>query len=263
MRNKMPIGIFDSGIGGLTILKEIRKILPRENIIYYGDFKNTPYGTKTTSEIQKLSENIVKFMIQNHCKVIIIACSLMTAASLEYLKNKYPISIIGVVDGGVKAALLESKKKKIAYIAAPFTVKAKIYEKTYKEYSDEGSIYGIPCTKLCDLIESGWENHPTRLEILKKCLDKIPKDTDTLILGGTHYPLIKEDIRKIFPEKIVDSSRESVFELLNTLISRDLFNKENKKGTVDFCINGDTTILLDRLPEIFVEEFKNIFSVNF
>ena len=263
MKSKMPIGIFDSGIGGLTILKEIRKILPRENIIYYGDFKNTPYGTKTTSEIQKLSEDIVKFMIQNHCKVIIIACSLMTAASLEYLKNKYPIPIIGVVEGGVKAALLESKKKKIAYIANPFTVKTEIYEKTYKKYSKDGFLYGIPCKKLCALIESGWKNHPQRLEILKKYLDKIPKDTDTLILGGTHYPLIKEDIRKFFPEKIVDSSRECVFELLNLLISMDLFNKENKKGNVDFCINGDTSLLLNRLPEIFVEEFKNIFSVDY
>ena len=263
MKSKMPIGIFDSGIGGLTILKEIRKILPRENIIYYGDFKNTPYGTKTTSEILKLSEDIVKFMIQNHCKVIIIACSLMTAASLEYLKNKYPIPIIGVVEGGVKAALLESKKKKIAYIANPFTVKTKIYEKTYKKYSKDGSLYGIPCKKLCALIESGWENHPHRLETLKEYLDKIPKDTDTLILGGTHYPLIKEDIRKLFPEKIVDSSRESVFELLNLLISMDLFNKENKKGRVDFCINGDTSLLLNRLPEIFMEEFTNIFSVDY
>ncbi|OQY41261.1 MAG: glutamate racemase [Fusobacteriia bacterium 4572_74] len=263
MKNKMSIGIFDSGIGGLTILKEIRKILPRENIIYYGDFKNNPYGIKTTSEIQKLSEFIVKFMIQNHCKVIIIACSLMTAASLEYLKNKYSIPIIGVVEGGVKAALLESKKKKIAYIANPFTVKTKIYENTYKKYSEDGSLYGIPCKKLCALIESGWENHPHRLEVLKKCLEKIPKDTDTLILGGTHYPLIKKDIRKFFSEKIVDSSRESVFELLNILISTDLFNKENKKGSVDFCINGDTTLLLNRLLEIFIEKFKNIFSVDF
>ena len=94
-------------------------------------------------------------------------------------------------------------------------------------------------------------------------MEKIPKDTDTLILGGTHYPLIKKDIRKFFPEKIVDSSRESVFELLNILISTDLFNKENKKGSVDFCINGDTTLLLNRLPEIFIEKFKNIFSVDF
>lgn len=263
MKNKLPVGIFDSGIGGLTILKEIRKILPRENIIYYGDFKNNPYGVKTTSEIQKLSDDVIKFMIQNHCKVIIIACSLITAAALEYLKDKYPIPIIGVVEGGIKAALLESKKKKVAYIANPFTVNTKIYEKTYLKYSKDGSLYGIPCEKICSLIESGWKNHPNRMEILKEYLDKIPKDTDTLILGGTHYPLIKEDIRKLFFEKIVDSSRESVFELLNLLISMDLFNKENKKGRVDFCINGDTNTLLDRLPEIFNEEFKSVFSVDY
>jgi glutamate racemase len=263
MKNKMPIGIFDSGIGGLTILKEVRKILPRESIIYYGDFKNNPYSIKTATEIQRLSENIVKFMIQNHCKVIIIACSLIDGAALEYLKNKYPIPIIGVVEGAVKAALLESKGNKISYIANPFTVKTKIYEKIYAKYSKDESLQGIPSEKVCDLIESGWETHPHRLEILKKCLDKIPKDTDTLILGGVHYILINEDIRKFFPGKIVDSSRESVFELLNLLISMDLFNKENKKGSVDFCINGDTTLLLDRLPEIFTEEFKNIFSVDY
>lgn len=263
MKNKLPIGIFDTGIGGLTILREIRKILPRENIIYYEDFKNNPYSSKTISEVQKLTENIVKFMIQNNCKVIIIACSLMVATSLEYLKNKYSIPIIGVVEGSIKAALLESKEKKISCIANPFTVKTKIYEKIYKKYSKEGSLQIIPCEKICDLIESGWESNPHRLEILKKCLDKISKDTDTLILGGVHYILIKEDIRKFFSGKIVDSSRESVFELLNVLISMDLFNKGNKKGSVDFCVNGDPTILLEKLPEIFNEEFKNVFSVDY
>ena len=263
MRNKMSIGIFDSGIGGLTILKEIRKILPRENIIYYGDFKNNPYGIKTSHEIQKLSENAVEFLIQNHCKVIVIACSLIDGAALEYLKNKYSIPMIGVVEGGIKAALLESKEKKIAYIANPFTVKTKVYENTLKKYSKDHSIQAVPCKKLCSLIESGWENHPHRLEVLKGYLDKIPKETDTLILGGTHYPLIKKDIRVFFPKKIVDSSLESVFELLNLLISMDLFNKENKKGNVNFCISGDTSLLLNRLPEIFREKFESVFSVDY
>lgn len=263
MKNKMPIGIFDSGIGGLTILKEIRKILPRENIIYYGDFKNNPYGIKTFSKIQKLSEDAMEFFIQNHCKAVIIACCLIDGAALEYLKKKYTVPIIGVVEGGIKAALLESKEKKIAYIANPFTVKTKVYENTLKKYSGTHSIHAIPCKKLCSLIESGWETHPNRLEVLKGYLNKLPKDIDTLILGGTHYPLIKKDIRIFFPKKIVDSSLESVFELLNLLISMDLFNKENKKGNVDFCINGDKNLLLNILPEMFLEEFKNVFSVDY
>ena len=176
MRNKLSIGIFDSGIGGLTILKEIRKILPRENIIYYGDFKNNPYGTKTFSKIQRLSEIAIEFLIQNHCKVIVIACSLIDSAALDHLKNKYSIPIIGVVEGGVKAALLETKEKRIAYIANPFTVKTKIYEATLKKYSKEYFIKGIPCKKLCSLIETGWENHPHRLKILEEYLSKIPKE---------------------------------------------------------------------------------------
>ena len=135
MNKESSIGIFDSGIGGLTILKKIRELLPRENIIYYGDWKNNPYSEKSKEDIQNLSAKIMDFLIRNNCKAVVIGCSIFSAASLDFLKSQYNIPIIGMIEGGVKSAILESKQKKIAVMGSSFTIKSNVYEKNRPRYS--------------------------------------------------------------------------------------------------------------------------------
>ena len=204
MNKESSIGIFDSGIGGLTILKKIRELLPRENIIYYGDWKNNPYSEKSKEDIQNLSAKIMDFLIRNNCKAVVIGCSIFSAASLDFLKAQYKIPIIGMIEGGVKSAILESKQKKIAVMGSAFTIKSNVYEKSIKEINPEITVYQISCKALCTMLEKGWENYSDRIEVLESYLCQIPDTADTLILGGTHYPFILNDIKKFFNKKIVD-----------------------------------------------------------
>ena len=208
MNRDSSIGIFDSGIGGLTILQKIRELLPRENIIYYGDWKNNPYSEKSRKDIQESSVNIMEFLLKNNCKGVVIACSIFSAASLEFLRERYNVAIIGMIDGGVNAAVLESENKKIAVMGSDFTINSNIYKENIQKICPNATVYQIPCKSLCTMLEKGWENYENRLDILKGYLEGIPKEVDTLILGGTHYPFILNDIKKFFSKKIVDSSIE-------------------------------------------------------
>lgn len=262
MNRECSIGIFDSGIGGLTILKKIRELLPRENIIYYGDWKNNPYSEKSKEEIQEFSIKIVNFLLKNNCKVIVIGCSIFSAASLDFLKEKYNVPIIGMIDGGVDSAILESKNKKIAVIGSDFTINSNVYIKNIQKKYPKAIVYQIACSSLCGMLEKGWSLYDNRLEILKGYLDKIPKDVDTLILGGTHYPFIIDDIRKFFTRKIVDSSTESAIELFRVLGQSNLLKEGNKKGRIEFYINGDKNKFKKVAKTLFEEEYlNNVFSI--
>lgn len=263
MNNESSIGIFDSGIGGLTILKKIREFLPRENIIYYGDWKNNPYSEKSEEEIKSFSREITEFLLRNNCKAIVIACSIFSTASLDYLKSLNPnVVIVGMIDGGVNSAILESENQKIAVMGSEFVINSDIYEKKIKELNPKTEVYQISCKKLCSMLEEGWENFPNRLEVLSEYLKDIPEDVDTLILGGTHYPIIKEDIKRFFNKKIVDSSTESVIELFKELGEKKLLREGIKKGKIEFYINGDREKFKRVAEKILDEKEKiNIFSI--
>lgn len=156
MTKDSPIGIFDSGIGGLTILKKIKEILPRENIIYYGDWKNNPYSEKSEEEIRNFSREITDFLLRNNCKAIVVGCSIFSTASLEYLKELNPnIIIVGMIDGGVNSAILESENKKVAVMGAEFVINSNIYERKIRELDSDIILYQIPCKKLCGMLEKG------------------------------------------------------------------------------------------------------------
>ena len=263
MKENIRIGIFDSGIGGLTVLKEIRKQLPKEDIIYYGEFVNLKYDTISQNEIIEIAKNIMSFMEKNRCKVVVVACCVFSAAALDFFKDNYNIPIIEVIDPGVRAALKQSKNNKIGLIGNPFTVNSNIYEKTLNKYSKNTNLYQVSSKALCDRIEAGWENTTANQNLLKKYLDKLPKDIDTLILGGTHYQLIRNHIKEKFSKNIVDSSEECVRDLSYFLTSNNLLNTKNEKGRIDFCINGKKRPFELSVSEIFKDETNyNIYSVD-
>ena len=262
MNNNSNIGVFDSGVGGTTVLKEILKVLPHENILYYGDSGNAPYGQKSTEEIQKLCCRILDFFIANNCKAVVVACNTATAAALDKLKNTYSIPIIGVISAGVKGALKVTKNNKINILATPFTVDSNAYIKELRKHFKSFKITQEGCPEFCPMIEIGWETHPDRYDILKSHISHLSQEADTLILGCTHYPIIKNDIKRFFSGNIVDPARETALELYSLLRLNDLLNTSSKIGKVEFFVTGDKK-LFKKIAEQFLEfEIKNIYQID-
>ncbi|MBW5380557.1 glutamate racemase, partial [Brachyspira hampsonii] len=194
MNSFMPIAVFDSGVGGLTVLKKMLEILPNENYIYIGDNANIPYGDKSQEEIVRLTLKMTDFLIAKKCKMIIIACNTITACAFDILKQKYDVPVIEVISNAVADALNKTKNNNISIMATEFTVKSNIYKNKIIECNKEASVTQIACKELCPMIENDWYSYENRLDVLKGYLKNIDKNSDTLILGCTHYPHIINDI---------------------------------------------------------------------
>ena len=157
MDRRCNIGIFDSGIGGVSVLKKIIKLLPNENIMYFGDTKNVPYGGRTKEEIQNLSRRIVEFLILNNCKAIVIACNTATIATLEMLKTQCSIPVVGIIDAGVEA-VSSNGYDEISVLGTPFTIESGEHLKKIKKKNKKMKINTVACEELCPMIEEGWKN---------------------------------------------------------------------------------------------------------
>lgn len=262
MNSNSNIGVFDSGVGGTTILKEILKVLPNENILYYGDSGNAPYGQKSTEEIQNLCCKILDFFTANRCKAVVVACNTATAAALDILKDRYSIPIIGVIHAGAKGAIKVTKNNRINILATPFTVNSNAYVKELEKFSKNLTITQEGCPEFCPMIESGWENHSDRYEVLRSHIEQLSKSADTLILACTHYPIIREDIEKYFSGNIVDPAKETALELYSLLKLNDAFNTSSKKGKVDFFVSGDKKIFKQIAEKFLGFEIQNIYLVD-
>ena len=248
--NSKPIGIFDSGFGGITILRELLKLMPNENYIYLGDNKNIPYGDKSKKEIIKLSSKMADFLINKNCKILVIGCNTISASASEILKEKYNIPIIEVISNAC-AEVNKISKNNISIMATDFTVKSKIYLKKIKENNKEIKITQIVCKKLCPMIENGWEGFEDRFEILNNYIKKINPNSDSLLLACTHYPLIVKDIKKVLKEnknenrnnikKIIEPSRPTALSVKKYLKENNLLNNnlKNKNRLTIYTTSSD------------------------
>lgn len=261
MKKNSSIGVFDSGVGGTTILKEILKALPHENIIYYGDSGNAPYGQKSKEEIQKLCCDIMDFFITNNCKAVVIACNTATAAAIDKLKANYSIPIIGVISSGAYGAAKITKNNRINILATPFTVSSNAYITELEKLSKNFTITQEGCPEFCPMIESGWENYDNRFDILQKHFAKLSKDADTLVLACTHYPIIRKDIEKYFSGNIVDPAKETALELYSLLESNNNLNNSDKMGKLDFFVTGNRENFKKVAEKFLGFEIKNIYSL--
>lgn len=238
---RQRIGIFDSGLGGTTVLKEMMKALPNEDYIYYGDNGNFPYGSgKTKNEIQKLTEKILDFFVKNNCKLVIVACNTASTAAIDYLREKFPLPILGIVEAGIKIARKNTKTKNIAVISTKFTAESHGYKNKAKMIDTELNVKEIACVEFPMMIETGWDTFDNREELLNKYLAEIPKNVDTLVLGCTHYPLIRKDIEDRTKLKVVDPAVQIVDKVKQTLGSLDLLNDKKAKGKKIFFVTGET-----------------------
>ncbi|WP_319371317.1 glutamate racemase [uncultured Ilyobacter sp.] len=257
------IGVFDSGVGGITVLKEIIKNLPGEEIIYYGDNKYAPYGNRTVENIRELCLNIGEFLVKSKVDAIVIACNTATAASIDILKERFPfIPILGVIEAGARVAEETTASRCTGILATPATVAMGAYPRAIQSIDSSLSVIQRGCPEFCPMIEDGWEDTLENEEIVKGHLSHIPEQADTLVLGCTHYPIIKNIIARFFKGRIVDPAEETAISLRKELLLNSIKINESGKGHTEFYVSGDTE-KFQKVAESFLgQKIEKIYQID-
>lgn len=217
-----PIGVFDSGIGGLTVVKELLKQLPGENIVYFGDTARVPYGIKSEQTVIKFSLQNSRFLARSQIKLLLVACNTASAVSLDALREEFSFPILGVIEPGVRAALRLTKNRKIGIIGTEATIASRAYVKLIKRINPPARIFSQACPLLVPLVEEGWLEGEITAAVIRRYLRSLKEEAiDSLILGCTHYPLLKlllqEEMEAV---TLIDSAEEVVAEARKILQER-------------------------------------------
>jgi glutamate racemase len=259
MNNTNPIGLFDSGIGGTSIWKEVHALLPNENTIYLADSKNAPYGLKSKEEIIALSCKNTEFLIENNCKLIVVACNTATTNAIKELRAKYKVPFIGI-EPAIKPAAIQSKTNCIGILATKGTLNSELFHKSVTNHPDVKIIEQVG-HGLVQLIENGALNSPEMMELLESyLLPMVEKNIDYLVLGCSHYPYLIPQIRKIIPShiKIIDSAEAVAQQTKKILQQHNLLNSTNQAARQIFYSNSNPEVL-----ETILGNTKNVFFKNF
>jgi glutamate racemase len=243
-----PIGFFDSGVGGISVLNECLIVLPKEDYVYFGDSINAPYGIKDVNEVKKLTFAAVDFLLDKGVKAVVIACNTATSAAIDDLRSKYKdIPIIGI-EPALKPAVKISKGKSIIIMATPMTLAEKKFNNLMQKYNKEVNIIPLPCAGLVELIEDGiLDGDEIHRYLKEKIKEFIHLDIASIVLGCTHYPFIKNELIKVVGEKtiIIDGSVGTVNQLKRKLIGSSLLNEKKTKGIVTIYSSSTTNDMKD------------------
>ncbi|QCJ43660.1 glutamate racemase [Bacillus sp. S3] len=213
---KQPIGVIDSGVGGLTVAKEIIRQLPNEKIIYLGDTARCPYGPRSRQEVKRFTWEMTAFLLEKNIKMLVIACNTATAAALDEIRKELPIPVLGVINPGARAAIKRTKNYRVGIIGTVGTVKSGAYEKALKSLNSRLFVTSHACPKFVPLVESGEYNGPIAERIVDEALKPLlNQHLDTLILGCTHYPLLEPLIKNVMGETVhvISSGDETAHEI--------------------------------------------------
>ncbi len=224
-----PVGVFDSGVGGLTVTREIMRQIPNEKIVYFGDTARVPYGSKSRETIIRYSRQIVSFLKTHKVKTIVVACNTASAYALETLEKETDIPIIGVIRPGARVAAQVTRNGRIGVIGTEGTIGSRIYSEYIRQIAPDSSVYGKACPLFCPLIEEGLWQDPVTDEIARRYLTELMDiDIDTLILGCTHYPLIRSTLGRIMGDGVtlVNPAYETARDLKALLERKGLLNQE-------------------------------------
>jgi len=212
MTNILPIGLFDSGVGGLTVLRELARQLPQESTLYFGDTARVPYGSKSRDVISRFSLEIVQFLLQEKVKMIVVACNTASAFALTAVRSRFDVPIIGVINPGAQAAVSMTKTGRVGVIGTEGTIESQAYSEAIHELKPEVQVFGQACPLIVPLVEEGWLDKPVALEIVKEYLfPLLANRIDAMVLGCTHYPLLKNLLARVVgPDiRLIDSAEET------------------------------------------------------
>ncbi|MEJ2104052.1 MAG: glutamate racemase [Ignavibacteriaceae bacterium] len=251
---RSPIGVFDSGIGGLTVVKRLASTLPNENIIYFGDTARVPYGSKSNSTVIEYSIQNTKFLLQKNIKALVVACNTASSIAIPDLKKIFDIPIIGMIKPGSTMALEKSKINKIGVIGTRATISNLAYSKEINRMNNKAEVFEKPCPLFVPLAEEGWIKHKATYEIAEEYLKELRNyGIDTLVLGCTHYPILSEVIHEVVGSNVtlIDSGVASS-ELIKTELEKfDLLSDSRTTGSQEYYVS-DIPSKFKEVAELFL-----------
>ena len=225
MWSSRPIGVFDSGIGGLTVAKEIMRQLPRERVVYVGDTARVPYGPKSPDTVRRYAAQIAKYLLEQDVKAIVVACNTATAHALEEMRAELEVPVVGVIEPGSRAAVAASAGGHIGVIGTAGTIRSQAYERAIRALDPEAQITARACPLFVPLVEEGWTDHPVTQQVAREYLAPLcAQGISALVLGCTHYPLLKEVLRRTLGPRValIDSAAETAAEIGRVLLQYGL-----------------------------------------
>ncbi|RLB06996.1 MAG: glutamate racemase [Deltaproteobacteria bacterium] len=253
-KRKKPIGIFDSGVGGLTVFKEVINFLPHEDIIYLGDTARIPYGTRSPQTIIRYSLQNASFLLRQDIKLLVVACNTSSAVSLPQLQQENEIPVLGVIEPGAKRASEVTKNRRVGVIGTEATVRSRAYERAIQGIDHQIKVISRACPLFVPLAEEGWVNNRVARLTAQSYLHPLREEMiDTLVLGCTHYPLLEEVIKETMGEEVclVNSAKETAKEVKRILEEKDLTNQKTREGTHKFFVTDNAERFI-KVGEIFL-----------
>ncbi|WP_128894735.1 glutamate racemase [Longirhabdus pacifica] len=254
-----PIAVMDSGVGGLTVVKEIMRQLPLENIIYFGDSERSPYGSKSLDIVKKYVFQIVDFLLQYNPKMIVIACNTATAAALNEISSYVDVPVIGVIEPGARAAIKATRNHKIGIIGTEGTIQSGAYESALRQISPQVEAIAQACPRFAPLVESGLFEQQTTYDVVSDSLYCLKEDKiDSLILGCTHYPYLQDTIQKVMGHSVelINSAEETAREISTILSHRGQLNQIKFQQKHVFLCSGDAAIFSNIASRWLCEQIK-------
>jgi len=258
------IGVFDSGVGGLTVVKELIQQLPNENIVYFGDTARVPYGIKSKETVIRFSIENILFLLQQDVKLICVACNTASSLALPVIKNYFRAPIIGVITPGVREAVYASQNKRIGVIGTKGTIKSRTYEMEIKQLDPKAKVVTASCPLFVPFVEEGWLSGEVVLSVVKDYLKPLKAaGVDTVILGCTHYPLLRPVIQQVLGKGVtlIDSAKQVACEVKKILVSEDLLN-HGKGGNHSFYVSDNPEWFSGLAQRFLGRQLKNVKKVN-
>lgn len=240
MSNARSIGVFDSGIGGLTVVRALLQRLPYENIVYFGDTARVPYGSKSPQVVRDYAAQDTDVLLEHDVKMIVIACNTVSAVALDVVQRRAKMPVVGVIIPGAEAAVNATRKKRVGVIGTIGTIASNAYPNAVRQIDPAIQVYSQACPLFVPLVEEGWTEHKATEIIAKEYLFPLAQQKiDTLVLGCTHYPLLKETIGKMFHHQVglIDSGESTAEAVAVLLEERDLKNTSTMKPHLKFLVS--------------------------
>lgn len=262
---KRPIGVIDSGVGGLTVAKEIMRQLPNEQIIYLGDTARCPYGPRSAEEVKAFTWQMTRFLLEKEIKMLVIACNTATAVVLDEIRQELSIPVLGVIHPGARAAIKVTRNHRIGIIGTVGTIKSAAYEKALKQINKRTKITSLACPKFVPLVESGEYGGPVAKKIVAETLHTLKnKGLDTLILGCTHYPLLEPVIQNVMGKsvKVISSGDETAREVSAILFHSGLLNIEEREIDHIFYTTGSKRMFAKIASDWLHTPIKKVISIK-
>ena len=258
------IGVFDSGVGGLTVVKELIRQLPFEDIVYFGDTARVPYGIKSKETIIRFSIENILFLLKQDVKLICVACNTVSSVALPVIRNHFRVPIVGVLTPGVREAVYATQNRRIGVIGTNSTIKSRAYENEIKQLNPLVKVTALACPLFVPFVEEGWLSGNVVLEVARTYLKPLKSaGVDTVILGCTHYPLLKPVIKEVLGEKVelIDSARQVGMEVKKILSVEGLLNKE-RRGRHKFYVSDNPEWFTGLAERFLGQKVKDVSKAN-